>query len=171
MPRALRREYPDTTWTLLPTQARPPTPALIDGGGPKVRIQLLPASREWKAWADVPTETRPVDLRYDDTPGTIPMTVPTLAGFAAMKLSAWEDRHAPRDLFDLAGLVTLGAFTGETAAIFIRLTGRPADARSFRQLPEPTRSAWRDQLAHQTAVVPDLDACLAAVTSAVAEIT
>lgn len=47
-----------------------------------------------------------------------------------MKLSAWEDRRAPRDLFDLAGLTTLDAFTSETLDMFITSTGWP---------PEPGR--------------------------------
>jgi predicted nucleotidyltransferase component of viral defense system len=30
--------------------------------------------------------------------------VPTIEAFAAMKLSAWHDRRAPRDLYDLHAL-------------------------------------------------------------------
>jgi predicted nucleotidyltransferase component of viral defense system len=171
VPHALRREFPGATWLAAPTQVRAPAPALIDAGGSKARVQLLPASRDWRSLADVPRESQAVALRYDDTPGTISMTVPTLSGFAAMKLLAWEDRHAPRDLFDLAGLATLDAFTDETAAIFGRLCARPPDPRRYQEVPERTRATWDDQLAHQTAVVPTLDVCLTAVAEAVGRIT
>ena len=49
-----------------------------------------------------------MQLRYPDLPETQTLQCPTLTTFAAMKLAAWFDRHAPRDLFDLAGLAGLG---------------------------------------------------------------
>lgn len=167
LPRLVHREYPDAVWTVAPTQIRAPAPAQITGGGANVSVQLLPGAGAWAAWQRVPVERRDIDLRYDDTPGTVELTVPTLEGFAAMKLSAWEDRTAERDLFDLAGLATLGAFNDRTADIFVQLCARPPEPRNYRRLPATTRARWKDQLGHQTAELPDPDACLAAVAAAV----
>jgi predicted nucleotidyltransferase component of viral defense system len=167
LPRLVRREYPDAAWTVAPTRVRAPAPAQIAGGGANVRVQLLPGAGEWSAWRRVPVEHRDVDLRYDDTPGAVALTVPTLEGFAAMKLSAWEHRLAARDLFDLAGLATLGAFNDRTADIFVQLCARPPEPRNYRRLPAATRARWYDQLGHQTAEVPDPAACLATVAAAV----
>ena len=167
LPRTLRREYPGAAWLVAPTAVRPPAAATLASGRSTVRVQLLPAAGAWAAWREVPLERRPVDLRYDDTPGTVVLVVPTLAGFAAMKLSAWEDRAAPRDLFDLAGLVTLAAFGPPTAAAFTRLTGRLPDQRSYEVVPETVRTRWADQLGHQATILPDPAACLRSVAVAV----
>ncbi|MGH3665163.1 MAG: nucleotidyl transferase AbiEii/AbiGii toxin family protein [Egibacteraceae bacterium] len=115
LPRAIRREFPDVSWVLAPTQARAPVPAQLRGGTATVRVQMLPGSGGWASWRRIPRERRGVCLRYEDTPGTVELTVPTLEGFAAMKLAAWEDRHAERDIFDLAALTTLDAFNTDYA--------------------------------------------------------
>ena len=48
-----------------------------------------------RAWNFEPAE---VSLRYSDLPATRTFQCPTLPTFCAMKLTAWFDRHAPRDL-------------------------------------------------------------------------
>jgi len=108
IPRLIRREFPTRSWVVAPSGARAPSPALLNADGFNIRMQLLPAAGGWAAWKRVPTEQRPVDLRYEDLPDSVDLAVPTLEGFAAMKLAAWEDRRAPRDLFDLAGLTDAG---------------------------------------------------------------
>lgn len=167
LPRLVRREFPNRSWEVAPTNARAPTPALFRANGFLVHVQLFPATGGWAAWQRVPTAVRPVDLRYEDLPDQVELAVPTLEGFAAMKLSAWEDRRAPRDLFDLAGLTTLEAFTSQTLDIFTGLVGRPPDKSAYRLLHESTNDGWISQLAHQAPAVPDPAACLARVSKAV----
>lgn len=132
-----------------------------------MRIQLLPASGGWAAWKRVPSKPQAVDLRYEDLPGSVDLAVPTLEGFAAMKLAAWEDRRAPRDLFDLAGLATQNAFTAGAADVFAELCGRPPDPRAYRQLPASTNDGWSTQLSHQARAVPAPAACLSLVSDAI----
>lgn len=166
LPREVRREYPDAGWVTGPTQARPPAPALLSAEGVIVRVQLLPTTGAWASWAQLPVEHRGVDLRYLDTSGSVALRVPTLPGFAAMKIAAWEDRHAERDLFDLAAMAQLDAFGAEALAVFTRLAGRPPELSEYRRLPASTRTRWRAQLAHQTPVVPDPEECLTLVARA-----
>lgn len=167
LPVALHREFPDAAWVLGPTRARSPAPALFQGGGASVRVQLLPVSGGWAAWRRVPRERRAVDLRYPDTPGSVDLLVPTLEGFAAMKLLAWEERQAERDLFDLTGLTALQAFTTTTVEVFSALGARPPDPRRYQRLPTTVRERWHDQLAHQTPDLPEPDDCLRRVAAAV----
>lgn len=118
----------------------------------------------------VPTERHPLSLRYPDLPAQVEATVPTLDGFAAMKMSAWVDRHAARDLFDLAGLAHAGAFTQDAADIFRMLTGRPVTLAEFSTVPTITSETWSPQLAHQLAELPSPQECVRTVRSAVAAI-
>lgn len=167
LPRELRREFPTRSWAVAPDAVRAPSPALLSADGLNVRVQMLPATAGWAAWRHVPTKRQPVDLRYEDLPEAVDLLVPTVHGFAAMKLAAWEDRHAPRDLFDLAGLITRDAFTTGTFDVFVELCGRPPDQHAYRQVPESTHASWHNQLAHQAADLPDAGRCLELVSDAV----
>jgi hypothetical protein len=167
LPRLLRREFPTRSWAVAPSAARAPSPALLRADAFNVRVQLLPATAGWAAWRRVPTQRRPVGLRYDDLPDAVNLSVPTVEGFAAMKLAAWEDRQAPRDLFDLAGLTTLDAFTSGTLEVFTELCGRPPDPNAYRWVPAATGGSWYSQLAHQAADIPDAAHCLGFVSDAV----
>ena len=60
LPRLLRREFPTRSWTVGPSAARAPSPALLSADGFNVRVQLLPATAGWAAWRRVPTQRRPV---------------------------------------------------------------------------------------------------------------
>ena len=64
-------------------------------GTTAIQVQLV--AGQGYPW---PTKVRDVDQRYSDAPPARLRTL-TAPGFAAAKLSAWMDRHAPRDLFDL----------------------------------------------------------------------
>lgn len=167
LPRALRREFPTRSWAVAPSAARAPSPALLSADGFNVRVQLLPATAGWAAWRHVPTQRQPVDLRYEDLPESVDLAVPTIHGFAAMKLAAWEDRRAPRDLFDLAGLASMDAYTATTASAFVDLCGRQPDEQAYRHIPEVTHDSWHSQLAHQAAELPDAARCLTLVAEAV----
>lgn len=161
LPRQLRREFPGTTWSPLPTAVRSIDPArLITADGLVVRIQLLDAVEQ--GWTHIPTERRQLVRRYSDLPD-IALQVPTLAGFAAMKSLAWTDRRAARDLFDLAGMATIGGLTRDAAEIFQRSTGRrlaPYDLDG-REPPD-----WDAALRHQTGRLPRAVECLQQVRTA-----
>ena len=58
-----------------------------------------------------------VSLRCPDLDAYVQLSCPTRATFAAMKMEAYCDRHAPRDLFDLAGLARIGALDAEAGAV------------------------------------------------------
>jgi hypothetical protein len=125
----LCREFPTRAWEVAPSVARAPTSALLRADGFVVRVQLLPTTGGWAAWTRVPASACAVDLRYEDLPDAVELAVRTPEGFAAMKLSAWEDRRAPRDLSDLAGLTTIDAFASRTLDVFTALSGRPRTGR------------------------------------------
>lgn len=99
IPRLLRREFPRSRWQPGLTGIRSVDPAqLVTEEGLRLRIQVLDLGNghpEWKRW---PTERMDVELRYRDVPDPVELRVPTLPAFVAMKVSAYADRRAPRDL-------------------------------------------------------------------------
>jgi predicted nucleotidyltransferase component of viral defense system len=162
IPRRLRREYPGVSWSPGLREVRGVAPArLVAPDSPVVRIQLLDVDRQ--GWHEMPTERMSLVRRYRDVPKTA-LPVPTLAGFAAMKTLAWIDRHAARDLYDLAGLATLGALDKEAAELFAVATGRPLAIHDFSRVP----SDWEVSLQHQTGNLRSAPECLDAVRHAFA---
>jgi Nucleotidyl transferase AbiEii toxin, Type IV TA system len=163
IPRRLRREFPGSSWDPGLLDVRSISPArLVTPDELVVRIQLLDAGRQ--GWHEMPTERRTLVHRYRDVPETV-LRVPTLAAFAAMKTLAWIDRHAARDLYDLAGLATIGALTPEAADLFAHATGRPLAAHDFARLP----ADWDTALRHQTGNLPSARECLDAVRDGYAQ--
>jgi hypothetical protein len=160
LPEALRREFPRLRWEPAPDAVRQPGYALLvpDGGLP-VRVQVLDGGG-YRYW---PTERRPVDVRYADVP-PVELVVPTRAAFAGMKLYAWADRRAPRDLYDLWALALLGAVDAEAVAVFTAAVGYRPSPSSFDRWPDPEQ--WRVELAHQTAVLPEPEEAAAVVREA-----
>jgi predicted nucleotidyltransferase component of viral defense system len=154
LPLRLRREFPGATWDPSPVDVRSIDPArLVTPEGLVVRVQLLDSNRQ--GWHEMPTETQTLARRYRDVHETV-LRVPTSAGFAATKTLAWIDRHAARDLFDLAGLAGLGALDREAAALFEVSVGRPLAAHDFTRPPDD----WRVALGHQTGRLPPASECL-----------
>jgi Nucleotidyl transferase AbiEii toxin, Type IV TA system len=88
------------------------------------------------------------------------LRVPTLAAFAAMKTIAWADRHAARDLYDLAGLARLGALDGQAKELFKAHMGWSLAPHLFEGLPELD---WEAQLSRQTRILPSAVECVEAV--------
>jgi Nucleotidyl transferase AbiEii toxin, Type IV TA system len=87
--------------------------------------------------------------------------VPTPAAFVAMKLIAWEDRHAPRDLFDLRELALRAYFTPEVAPLVRAITGyTPSGATLGTRVPLGVERAWGAELGHQLSALPDPRTCL-----------
>jgi len=99
----LARSHGRPTWrpALGATSGSQATTVSVDRTA-SVQVQLV--SGEGYLW---PTEVRDIDQRYSDAPPARLRTL-TAAGFAAAKLSAWMDRHAPRDLYDLWALAEQG---------------------------------------------------------------
>lgn len=142
----LRREYGTLTWDPPLSAVRDVDPAVLrTPGGLTARVQLLDPA----ALPDWPTERRALNNRYTDAPPAT-LVVPTLPAFAASKTTAWHDRHAPRDLYDLYGLSELKALDPAAAALFARLgpTGHPPQPWMFT-IP-PTAAHWTAQLGAQT---------------------
>ena len=155
VPRRLRREFPGATWDPGLLAVRSVAPArLVTPEGLVVRVQLLDAGRQ--GWHVMPTETRTLVRRYRDVAAT-DLRVLTAAGFAATKTLAWIDRHAARDLFDLAGLARLDVLDREAAGLFHESVGRPLAAHDFTRRP---RDDWQATLAHQTGRLPPAAECL-----------
>jgi hypothetical protein len=80
-----------------------------------------------------------------------------------MKTMAWIDRRAARDLYDLAGLATLGALTTKVATLVHRATGWRVDRHTLDAVPA---GDWDIQLAHQTRTTPTTRQCLDSVLRA-----
>jgi predicted nucleotidyltransferase component of viral defense system len=164
LPRALRREVPTLDWRVPLTSVRDTDPALLGtADGIQVRIQLL-AAKHMFTW---PAETRPIEMRYTDVPAAA-LNVPTLPAFAAMKTTAWADRHAERDLYDLNALADLGAIDQQAADLVKAATGVRVASHMFDHLPDDQQ--WQNQLAHQTRDLPSPKECLDAVRTAYARV-
>ena len=129
-----------------------------------LKIQLLDTAR-YSDYVRYPTEEREVALRYRDLTEPVLMRTPTRAGFAGMKTAAWDDRHAERDLYDLAGLARIGALDAESAELFGHATGRRVQPHMFRSLPARGFD-WDSQLAHQCSSPSSALECLNEVRAA-----
>jgi Nucleotidyl transferase AbiEii toxin, Type IV TA system len=159
---ANRREFPGLRWTPLLSGVRDVDPAVLaTADGVNVRIQLLNRIG-YPSW---PTGSRELVQRYSDAPPAT-LTVPTPAAFAAWKTSAWTDRAASRDLFDLWSLAKIGAIDGEAVDLFTRYgpTNKPPDGRVFSVAPD--ESVWRRDLGSQTRLTITATEALAVVRDA-----
>ncbi|GEL24895.1 hypothetical protein PSU4_38490 [Pseudonocardia sulfidoxydans NBRC 16205] len=133
------------TWNPAPTAVREQEPATAHSpDGAIVRIQLLSATG-YPRW---PTERVDLVQRYSDAPPAR-LSVPTAAGFAAAKASAWRDRRASRDLWDLWALAARGHLDVEAARLYARLgpTNRAPDPDDYETAPEQRH--WERDLGGQ----------------------
>lgn len=96
-----------------------------------------------------PTEQWDIDQRYSDAPPAR-LRVLTQPAFAAAKLSAWNDRRAPRDLYDMWAMATLGIIDHEAARLFSRF-GSHADPSLVSFSAIPSSYEWKSALSHQGA--------------------
>lgn len=143
--RGLARSHGRPTWRpALSETADSQSATLSAVGTASIQIQLV--AGQGYPW---PTEVREVDQRYSDAPPARLRTL-TAPGFAAAKLSAWMDRHAPRDLFDLWAMSERGLIDAAAVATFVRVgpTGNPPSDWVFEEVPD--EAAWRRALGHQT---------------------
>ena len=131
VPRQLRRHVGPGTWDPGPTLVPDSAPARLVTGTVSVRVQLVTLDAEHSRW---PVERRQLEMRYADAP-SVEMVVPTRSAFAAMKTLAWADRHAPRDLADLAALAELGALDLTAADLVADMGGWRPTAAMFEHIP------------------------------------
>lgn len=143
---ALQRTHGRLSWTPGWSPNADMDPAVvITPDGIATRIQLL-RGEHYELW---PTEMRVIEQRYRDAPPAT-LRVPTLASFAGLKMAAWVDRGAARDLYDLWALDEVGALDAESAALFAShgpTSGRP---RSWMFKHSPSAEQWQSQLGGQT---------------------
>lgn len=125
----LRRTVGIPEFTPALADTRHPEPAVMGIDETRIQLQLL-SQIGYPAW---PTETRSIEQRYSDAPPA-QLRVLTPPAFAAAKLSAWNDRRAARDLYDMWAMATDGPCTSP-------------DAVSFDDVP--SEKQWTAALAHQ----------------------
>lgn len=122
---------------------RHPEPSVMTVDDTRIQIQLL-SHKGYPAW---PSEMKPIEQRYSDAPSAR-LRVLTPAAFAAAKLSAWNDRRAARDLYDMWAMTTGGMIDAEAARLFSRHGPfSSAAAVSFDRIP--AEQEWIAALAHQ----------------------
>jgi len=149
-------------WSKDPAESRDAEDLFLDvGDDVTIRFQLVDTAGR-PPW---PTVERDIVQRYSDAPRAR-LIVPTVESAAAMKLSAWFDRRAPRDLYDMWALADSGLITCGALRLFTKLgpSARPPGAWVFQSAP--SRREWFAQLAHQTDLRVGPDEALEAVASA-----
>ncbi|GCD20426.1 hypothetical protein CTKZ_19880 [Cellulomonas algicola] len=137
---------PSLSWSKPPGEARDAEAVfLLVGDDVTIKFQLASVSGR-PAW---PTEPVEVVQRYGDAPPAR-LHVPTRAAAAAMKLAAWSDRRAARDLYDLWELQRRGLVDAAAVHAWTHFgpSSRPPGAWIFASVP--SERDWRDQLGHQT---------------------
>lgn len=157
--RRMSREFGRPTFTPALAAARQVQPVTVSfPSGVSVQLQLLPEDH-YPSW---PFESKILEQRYSDCDGAV-LEVPTQAAFVAWKTSAFIDRRAARDLWDLAALADSDAFSEDAAALFTRF-GPSTSIPSGSMLPvAPTEDVWRRELAHQTRLTISAQEARAAV--------
>jgi len=161
--RTKRQVLTDLDWSQAASWQRTLTSVATTNSRP-VKVQFVePRIREDR----IPTTRAAVALRYSDLPDSVILTVPTAEVFAAMKLMAWHQRQAPRDLYDLAALADIGAITDAAITLTQEVSGTRLDARALdHKLPGSITSRWSEELAHQMGTVSSAEECLERVVRA-----
>ena len=142
LPQALRREFPDLEWTEGGGRAGAAAAYLGLAGLTPIKLEIDRFGPDERQWTFMPTE---FSLRYADAPSTATLWSPDLATFAAMKMLAWYDRHAPRDLFDLAGLSDLGALTEDSEQLLRSAAGYRFLEVEFTTIPGSVAAVVEDR--------------------------
>lgn len=167
LPKAMRKEFPDASWSDLPSEGDGFASQLRADGVDGIRLDVGRLGPERRAWEFEPGD---IALRYSDVPDVVRLACPTLPTFVAMKYEAWCDRHAPRDLFDLAGLAEIGAFDLEANRILREATGRSFLSVDLGRVPRATADAWETELGSQVRDTRSAQGCLEVVKRAVEEL-
>jgi predicted nucleotidyltransferase component of viral defense system len=143
--RGLLRSHGRVTWTPDFSDDHIAAAVATTPDGVSIRIQVL----RGEGYALWPVELTDLEQRYSDA-GPARLWVPTVEAFVGWKTTAWFDRRAPRDLYDLWALATAGRITIEAGKLFAvhGPTGRYPQSFMFEN--PPTEGAWVAQLAAQT---------------------
>ena len=153
---ATRREFPGLR--IEPTGARGDVLDFVARADDlTVRIQIVGPRQDRSRLA---VAASPVELRYSDLPPTVEIVVPTLGSFTVMKLAAYEDRFAPRDLFDLGSLDDMGAIDAAALDLLRRFRGTGPIRWAYEAARCPSIEEWMVELAHETADPGDPSATL-----------
>jgi predicted nucleotidyltransferase component of viral defense system len=165
LPRSVARTHGRLEWAPALSDVTSTGSAFLRSEALSVRVQLL-SSHDRVVW---PHELRDLEQRYSDAPGAR-LQVPTLPSFAAGKTATWQERHAPRDLWDLWAMTRIGAIDDVAAELYRKYgpTNR-LPARHIFDTP-PTKSEWHAQLAGQTRLTIDACEALATVRDAWADV-
>jgi predicted nucleotidyltransferase component of viral defense system len=143
--RGLARSHGRPIWrpALSATTGSQPATLAFEGTA-SVQVQLV--SGDGYLW---PTEVHDIEQRFSDVPPARLRTL-TAAGFAAAKLSAWMDRHAPRDLYDLWALGERALIDAAALEAFVRWGPQARPPASWVFETAPDEAVWRRALGHQT---------------------
>ena len=163
---ATQREFPGLDTERL-RRVSDVTTYAVSYEGLAVVIDVVGARPEHRAYE---VAGKAVTLRYSDLPSAARLLVPTIASFGAMKLGAYEDRHAARDLFDLDALVAIAGVTPTSLTILKRARGFGPVKHQYEDRYRPTDIEWRTQLDHQTGELGDPQEALDAVRSALIQL-
>jgi len=163
--KAKQSEFPDFSWGPFGSNNDTQT-TIVSTGSSDIKVQFVkPRPNE----EIIPVEPTSVLLAYSDLPASTRLTVPTAEGFAAMKLMAWHQRQACRDLYDLAALAEIGALTSSAVELTYNVTktrlGHPA---LNHKIPPKVENRWDEQIAHQLGKPRSAQDCLAVVLTALA---
>jgi len=142
----IARPFLGATWGTDPRDARDAEAVMLSTGtGAVIKFQLVDTDGR-PPW---PTTLQPILQRYPDAPPAT-LRVPTPDAAVAMKMSAWFDRRAERDLYDLWAMAVRGLVTPGALALYRRYgpSSRGPAASVFQ--PAPREAAWRAALGHQT---------------------
>ncbi len=161
-----RREFPDLV--MLPGGSREDVRSYTASAeGLLVRVQIVGPRHEYTLY---PTEMADVALRYPDLPAGVALRLPTREAFVAMKCAAYEDRAAPRDLFDLAALAGAGAINQSAIEVLRRFRGYGPTEWHYDDSRCPSTGEWAAELAHQTRHPGDPQDALRGVRAALASV-
>lgn len=163
LPGALRREFPGVRFSPGGNEGQGKFVFLDAADVPAIKVYVGALHVERPSWEFT---TARVALRYPDLDPYVELSCPTPATFAAMKMEAYVDRHAPRDLFDLAGLARRRALGSEAEDQLRNATGVGFVPEEFGRVPTKTAAAWETELAHQVRTMTTAEACRATVASA-----
>ncbi len=144
--RGLARSHGRPSWSPLLSLTKDARPAVLSvPDGTSVQVQLVNAA-DYPQW---PTEVVDLEQRYSDAPPAA-LRVLTAAAFGAAKLTAWLDRRAPRDLYDMWALATRGWLDADAVELFHDLGPLRARPQLWMFRDGVAEAVWRRALAHQT---------------------
>ncbi len=152
--RAVARSFGEVRWQPPLEDTRDAQPSTLEVQG-RLSVQVQVVAQAGRAvW---PTQRRSITQRYSDAPQAVLESL-TDAGFAAAKISAWLDRAAERDLFDLHAMTQSGLLTTNAADLVRKQTNWTAFPERVAWPTPPSEEQWQLQLGHQTRLRVDANA-------------